>query len=182
MISWFRRVLPPLILVGAITSLVVIQTISRIESKSMVIPSIPAAAPTAAADYADDWADFSSEDAPGVILYEVTEPLGEDGHSTSDLASASEETSDQPGSETEVSLPRAPSPSVSTPTGAAVPAKSNLVIIGQLLSDRECMAGVVSILVLLSALYVTLSNHYASDSAKWAFGAIGTILGYWLGG
>lgn len=40
---------------------------------------------------------------------------------------------------------------------------------------------VVSLLVLLSALYVILAkDHYADAHQKWAFGIIGTILGYWL--
>ncbi len=40
---------------------------------------------------------------------------------------------------------------------------------------------VISILVLLSALYVVLSGTaYTDAEQKWAFGAIGTLLGYWL--
>ncbi|CCN45259.1 hypothetical protein MADA3029_620019 [Vibrio nigripulchritudo MADA3029] len=39
---------------------------------------------------------------------------------------------------------------------------------------------VVSVAVLGSALYVVLSGGYAEAEQKWAFGAIGTILGYWL--
>ena len=39
----------------------------------------------------------------------------------------------------------------------------------------------ISLLVLLSALFVILSNNtYADAQQKWAFGAVGTILGYWF--
>jgi hypothetical protein len=44
----------------------------------------------------------------------------------------------------------------------------------------EVMPIVVSIAVLGSALFVVLSGGYAEAEQKWAFGAIGTILGYWL--
>jgi hypothetical protein len=39
---------------------------------------------------------------------------------------------------------------------------------------------VVSIAVLGAGLYIILSKEYETDSQKWAFGAVGTILGYWL--
>jgi hypothetical protein len=42
------------------------------------------------------------------------------------------------------------------------------------------MPVLVSILVLGSAMYVILSGAYSSEQEKWAFGSIGTILGYWL--
>src|SRR5258708_38773413 len=43
------------------------------------------------------------------------------------------------------------------------------------------MPAVISLLVLLSALYIILSNDGFGDAQqKWAFGAVGTILGYWL--
>jgi hypothetical protein len=38
----------------------------------------------------------------------------------------------------------------------------------------------VSLLVLGAALFIILSKQYDSDQQKWAFGAIGTVLGYWL--
>jgi len=44
----------------------------------------------------------------------------------------------------------------------------------------DVMPVVVSIAVLGAALYVVLSGSYAEAAQKWAFGAIGTILGYWL--
>lgn len=48
-------------------------------------------------------------------------------------------------------------------------------------SSTEWMPIVISLLVLLSALYVILSNTIYQDAQqKWAFGAVGTILGYWF--
>ena len=38
----------------------------------------------------------------------------------------------------------------------------------------------VSGAVLATALYVVLSADYGPDTDKWAFGAIGVILGFWL--
>lgn len=40
----------------------------------------------------------------------------------------------------------------------------------------------ISVCVLGAALFVVLSKGYNTDTFKWACGAIGTILGYWLGG
>jgi hypothetical protein len=45
---------------------------------------------------------------------------------------------------------------------------------------RKIMAVVVTIAVLASALFVVLSGRYPGDVQKWAFGAIGTVFGYWL--
>ena len=39
---------------------------------------------------------------------------------------------------------------------------------------------VVSIVVLIAALFVILSGKYADADKKWAYGAVGTIVGYWL--
>jgi hypothetical protein len=46
--------------------------------------------------------------------------------------------------------------------------------------SRTFMAMVISIIVLGSALYILLSKGFDSDSEKWAIGAIGTIVGFWL--
>ncbi len=46
---------------------------------------------------------------------------------------------------------------------------------------HDWMPILVSIAVLGSALFVILSNKLYDDAQqKWAFGAVGTILGYWL--
>jgi hypothetical protein len=34
--------------------------------------------------------------------------------------------------------------------------------------------------VLIACLYIILSQKYESDTEKWAYGAVGIILGYWL--
>ena len=45
---------------------------------------------------------------------------------------------------------------------------------------RVGMAVFVSLIVLGSAVYIVLSKDYGEPSEKWAFGAIGTIVGFWL--
>lgn len=48
-------------------------------------------------------------------------------------------------------------------------------------STRQLMPVIISFVVLLSALYIILStNTYADGQQKWAFGAAGSIMGYWL--
>lgn len=42
------------------------------------------------------------------------------------------------------------------------------------------MPELISLIVLISALFVILSSNYAEGEQKWAFGVIGTIIGYWL--
>jgi hypothetical protein len=39
---------------------------------------------------------------------------------------------------------------------------------------------VVSIVILGGGLYVVLSRAYTAGEARWAYGALGTITGYWL--
>lgn len=41
---------------------------------------------------------------------------------------------------------------------------------------------IVTLLVLVCALWVILSKQYDSEQQKWAFGVIGIVLGYWLKG
>jgi hypothetical protein len=45
---------------------------------------------------------------------------------------------------------------------------------------RLIMAIVVSVAILASALYVVLSQRFGDAAEKWAFGSIGTIVGFWL--
>ncbi len=45
---------------------------------------------------------------------------------------------------------------------------------------QRIMQVVITIAVLGSALYVILSNKYPDDTQKWAFGAVGMIVGFWL--
>ena len=42
------------------------------------------------------------------------------------------------------------------------------------------MACLVSLTVLVCALYVILSGKYDAGSQKWAFGTVGAIIGFWL--
>ena len=39
---------------------------------------------------------------------------------------------------------------------------------------------IISGLVLLAALYIILAEKNSPESEKWAFGAVGTIIGFWL--
>ena len=41
---------------------------------------------------------------------------------------------------------------------------------------------VISMLVLGSCLYIILSGNYEEATHKWAYGMVGTIMGYWLKG
>jgi len=43
-------------------------------------------------------------------------------------------------------------------------------------------AFIISIIVLSGALYVVLSQDYGQSDQKWAYGSIGTVLGFWLRG
>jgi len=42
------------------------------------------------------------------------------------------------------------------------------------------VAAVFSGVVLVAALYVLLSERYPPETAKWATGVIGLVVGYWL--
>ena len=46
--------------------------------------------------------------------------------------------------------------------------------------SKRVMAGLVTIAVLGSSLYMILSGAYDESSTKWAYGSVGTIVGYWL--
>jgi hypothetical protein len=47
---------------------------------------------------------------------------------------------------------------------------------------RLVMQIVVSLALLLACLLVVLSNKYDPNSKHWAFGMLGTIVGFWLRG
>lgn len=57
------------------------------------------------------------------------------------------------------------------PEAVAGPARVNV---------KTIMMVVVSILVLGSSLFIILSGQYDNENQKWAFGAVGTIVGFWL--
>ena len=45
---------------------------------------------------------------------------------------------------------------------------------------NDLMAIVVSVAVLGASLYVILTKKFSPESDKWAYGAVGTITGFWL--
>ncbi|MCC6445554.1 MAG: hypothetical protein IT210_19125 [Armatimonadetes bacterium] len=47
---------------------------------------------------------------------------------------------------------------------------------------RLLMACLITFIMLTGTLYVILANRYDDSSQKWAYGAVGSILGYWLKG
>jgi hypothetical protein len=49
-----------------------------------------------------------------------------------------------------------------------------------MINVKSIMMILVSILVLGSSLYIILSGNYDSENQKWAFGAVGSIMGFWL--
>jgi hypothetical protein len=47
---------------------------------------------------------------------------------------------------------------------------------------RRVMAPLISLIVLGASLFVILSGGYKAEGERWAFGSIGTIIGFWLKG
>ena len=47
-------------------------------------------------------------------------------------------------------------------------------------NPRLAMQIILSLVITAAGLFVILSQTYSDDAQKWAFGAVGTILGYWL--
>jgi len=45
---------------------------------------------------------------------------------------------------------------------------------------RMFMAPIISVILLCASLYIIISGGYKGDGEKWAFGSLGTILGFWL--
>lgn len=48
-------------------------------------------------------------------------------------------------------------------------------------SVRTVMQVLVSLILLAGGLYTILSGSYDTEHDKWAYGAIGTVIGFWLG-
>lgn len=64
------------------------------------------------------------------------------------------------------------------------PSHNNIVIMpgdDSVATAKLVMTFIVTSLVLLCSLFVILAKKYTDADRKWAYGAIGTILGYWLG-
>jgi uncharacterized membrane protein YjgN (DUF898 family) len=64
---------------------------------------------------------------------------------------------------------------------------SDLVVIVEESGSKElnsrlvtAMQVIVSLAILGAALHVILSKQYASNDTKWAYGIVGTVIGYWL--
>jgi hypothetical protein len=46
--------------------------------------------------------------------------------------------------------------------------------------ERIRMIHIVTTILMLASLWIILSNRYDEDVQKWAFGAMGSVLGFWL--
>jgi hypothetical protein len=64
-----------------------------------------------------------------------------------------------------------PGISTTTATGASANGSSNI---------RLWVSIGVSFIILCAGLFIILSKRYAADDKNWAFGAIGTVVGFWL--
>jgi hypothetical protein len=60
------------------------------------------------------------------------------------------------------------------PRGAAPPTAAGFL-------SNVRMIHIITLLFLLVSFWIILSNQYDDDVQKWAFGAMGSILGFWLG-
>jgi hypothetical protein len=46
--------------------------------------------------------------------------------------------------------------------------------------SREGMQITISVIVLLASLYMILSSKYGPKDKHWAYGVVGTIIGFWF--
>jgi hypothetical protein len=46
---------------------------------------------------------------------------------------------------------------------------------------KASVGALFSLVILLACIYIILKGKYKSTTEKWAFAAVGTILGYWMG-
>lgn len=63
-------------------------------------------------------------------------------------------------------------------SGQSFPLFAQTIVLSK--QGRFIMACLVSLAVLGSALYIILSRAFPESAEKWAFGAVGTVLGFWL--
>jgi hypothetical protein len=63
---------------------------------------------------------------------------------------------------------------------AVVTQHSQVDLAGLVKTLRDLVAPIISLLVGLASLFIILSRKYKAESEKWAFGTLGTILGFWL--
>ena len=47
---------------------------------------------------------------------------------------------------------------------------------------RLIMQPLVSLTILVAALYIILSDRFSPQDKHWAYGAVGTVIGFWLKG
>lgn len=57
--------------------------------------------------------------------------------------------------------------------------EAKLVLPGLQISSVQ-MTSIVTLVVLIAALWVILSNKYDDGTEKWAFASIGSVLTFWL--
>ena len=48
------------------------------------------------------------------------------------------------------------------------------------LSGKALMPVIISLVLLAAALYIILAPGYGDEHQKWAFGTVGTLIGFWL--
>jgi hypothetical protein len=60
-------------------------------------------------------------------------------------------------------------------------AEGRLLLKKSLWTPKLVIGAVVTCPVLFCALYVIVSHSYQEPDKKWASGAVGTLLGFWLG-
>jgi hypothetical protein len=61
-------------------------------------------------------------------------------------------------------------------------AEGRLFLKKPLWTPKLVIGAVVTCPILCCALYVIVSHGYQEADKKWAYGAVGTLLGFWLGG
>jgi hypothetical protein len=47
-------------------------------------------------------------------------------------------------------------------------------------ASKQLLSPLISLIVTIASLVVILSKRYRAESEKWAFGTLGTVLGFWL--
>jgi hypothetical protein len=52
--------------------------------------------------------------------------------------------------------------------------------LGPSFAPRDIVQVIITVLLLGSSLYVILSRKYSAQDQNWAYGTVGTLLGFWL--
>lgn len=61
------------------------------------------------------------------------------------------------------------------PTGCFDCLRPSYLVLG-----RAFLKGLISVVLLAAALWVILSQRYQATDKHWAYGTIGTLIGFWL--